>query len=168
MLKIKKIKGKKMFKLRKVDIEDFKKLLEETRGAITEKAHELADETKEAIETARSTFKEAKTLRGPATDIALDQRTKTMYIELAVPGFAKDTISIELEGNVLSLEGSQDLEICADFDIIESNIARREFSRTIVLSDAYKGAKVSASLTDGILLVTVVPVPKKSQKIEIK
>ena len=88
-------------------------------------------------------------------------------IELAVAGFSKDDINIELKEHVLSIKG--DREPRRDQNMyVHKGISGRKFFKSFRLSEY---AEVSgADLTDGILTVkveVVLPKEKRPQKINI-
>jgi len=88
-------------------------------------------------------------------------------IELAIAGFSKDDISIELKEHVLSIKG--DREIRRDQDkYVHKGISGRKFYKSFRLSEY---AEVTgADLTDGILTVNievVLPEEKRPQQISI-
>jgi len=88
-------------------------------------------------------------------------------IELAIAGFSKDDITIELKEHVLSIKG--DREARRDQDkYVHKGISGRKFYKSFRLSEY---AEVSgADLTDGILTVSievVLPEEKRPQKISI-
>jgi len=88
-------------------------------------------------------------------------------IELAIAGFSKDDISIELKEHVLSIKG--DREVRRDQDkYVHKGISGRKFYKSFRLSEY---AEVTgADLTDGILTVNievVLPEEKRPQQISI-
>ena len=88
-------------------------------------------------------------------------------IELAVAGFSKDDINIELKEHVLSIKG--DREARRDQEkYVHKGISGRKFYKSFRLSEY---AEVSgADLTDGILTVSievVLPEEKRPQSINI-
>jgi len=88
-------------------------------------------------------------------------------IELAVAGFSKDDINIELKEHVLYIKGDREKRRKED-SYVHKGISGRKFSKSFRLSEY---AEVSgADLTDGILTVSievVLPEEKRPQKISI-
>lgn len=88
-------------------------------------------------------------------------------IEMAVAGFAKQDISIELEDNTLKISGS----VNSDNDeknYLFKGIAERPFARTFTLADTVEIK--NAELVNGMLRIwldNLVP-QKKSRKVDIK
>ena len=88
-------------------------------------------------------------------------------IELAVAGFSKDDITIELKEHVLYIKGDREKRR-KDEAYVHKGISGRKFSKSFRLSEY---AEVSgADLTDGILTVSievVLPEEKRPQIISI-
>ena len=88
-------------------------------------------------------------------------------IELAIAGFSKDDITIELKEHVLYIKGDREKRR-NDEAYVHKGISGRKFSKSFRLSEY---AEVSgADLTDGILTVSievVLPEEKRPQQIKI-
>ena len=90
-------------------------------------------------------------------------------IELALAGFSKDDIEVELTDGQLAIRSKDKKEEEEDSDsLVHKGIARRSFSRTYTLSDdvIVKGA----DLKDGMLIINlerVIPDEKKPRLIQI-
>lgn len=87
-------------------------------------------------------------------------------LELAIAGFAREDIEIEVKDGVLSIEGRKDIEEGKNY--LHKGISARAFRRQFTLADTIvvKGA----DLADGILTVeleNIIPEEKKPKKIEI-
>lgn len=88
-----------------------------------------------------------------------------LRITLALAGFTRDDLDIQLEDNQLTVSGQQAAE--DDREYLHRGIATRMFKRSFVLAD---GVEVStASLDNGLLNIDVVlPQPERNiRKIEI-
>jgi molecular chaperone IbpA len=90
-------------------------------------------------------------------------------IEMAVAGFAKNEINIEITEGKLVIKGNVDSEKYSEKEYLFKGLANRSFTRTFILEDEIeiKGA----TLVDGILSVElerIVPETKKSKKIVLK
>ncbi len=87
-------------------------------------------------------------------------------IELAVAGFKKSELDIELEKNILTIKGESDSS--EKQKLVHQGIASRSFHRRFSVSDNVEVR--GASLEDGILSIhmeEVVPEEEKPKKIEI-
>lgn len=91
-------------------------------------------------------------------------------IEMAVAGFAKSDLRVELHNNQLTIEGSkQSNEEAGDVGYVYRGIAGRQFRQTFALADHVK--VIDSDLTDGILSIKLerdLPEEKKPRIIEIK
>ena len=92
-------------------------------------------------------------------------------IELALAGYSKDDIEVNLEDGVLTIKSKKEdkSEEKEDGEVIHKGIAKRYFSKAFTIADdvEVKGAE----LKDGLLRVAlerIVPEHKKPQTIEVK
>ena len=91
-------------------------------------------------------------------------------IEIALAGYNKKDIEVNLEDGVLSIKSKkEEKEDTKDGEIIHKGIAKRYFSKSFTIADdvEVKGAE----LKDGLLKVSlerIVPESKKARTIEIK
>jgi len=101
----------------------------------------------------------------PHNIIKLDD---TRYVvELAVAGFSKDEIDIQVQENTLTIKGEK-IEGTPNLEYLHRGIGTRSFTKTITIADTIqvKGAEFK----DGILrigLENIIPEHKKPRKIEI-
>jgi len=89
-------------------------------------------------------------------------------ITLAVAGFKKDDIEIELEDGTLKITGTSNVLDGEDIEFLHKGIAERNFVRTFKLAEYVEVS--SAKLEDGILRVGLkrnVPEAMKPKKIDI-
>ncbi len=91
-------------------------------------------------------------------------------IEMAVAGFAKSELRVELHNNQLTIEGSkQSKDESDDFGYVYRGIAGRQFRQTFALADHVK--VIESDLNNGILSIQLereLPEEKKPRLIEIK
>lgn len=104
----------------------------------------------------------------PAVDIYQDD--DNVYIDVPLPGVNINDVTISVENDVLTIEGSREQKSEVD----EKNYYRKEvrygsFHRSISLPASVNGDKAEAEYKDGVLKVTI---PKeeraKPKKIAIK
>ncbi len=103
----------------------------------------------------------------PPYNISKDKQD-VYEITLAVAGFKKEDIDIELEDGTLKITGKSEVLDNEDKEYLHKGIAERNFVRTFKLAE-YVEVK-SAKLTDGILRVSLfrnIPDAMKPQKIDI-
>ena len=105
----------------------------------------------------------------PRVDIS--ETRDTVTLEATVPGLRKEDITIDYEGGHLKI--SADKQVDSPHDFVHREIHRSAFSRYFsVDEEVYDVGKIDASLTDGIISITI---PKKEKavkplprKIEVK
>lgn len=89
-------------------------------------------------------------------------------VELAVAGFSREDIDIEVEKNILHIRGKITNDVSENKTYIHRGIATRSFHKTITLADTIQVK--GADLNNGILsieLENVIPEEKKPKKILI-
>ena len=89
-------------------------------------------------------------------------------VELAVAGFSKDEISINIVGGILEIKGVKNNQD-KDVQYLHKGIGARSFTKTIRLAETIEVR--GAQFQDGILsigLENVIPEHKKPRSIEIK
>ena len=87
-------------------------------------------------------------------------------IELAVAGFKKEELSIQLKENTLTIKGETNTKN-SDGEYLHKNIARRSFSKGFSLADNIEIG--SASFEDGVLSVNLTQnIPEEQKPKEIK
>ena len=89
-------------------------------------------------------------------------------MEIAVAGFSKSDIEIEIDGDALKITGSS-ASVDEEDSFLYKGIANRAFSRTFNLADTIEVK--DASLMNGMLKVfleNIIPENKKPRKMDIK
>jgi molecular chaperone IbpA len=90
-------------------------------------------------------------------------------IEMAVAGFSKPDLKVEVKNDQLIVEGSKKTkEESRDVDYVYKGIASRHFRQSFALADHLK--VISSEFKDGILTIHLegeMPEEKKGQQIEI-
>lgn len=122
--------------------------------------------TKDSFE--RLFFPHQKVSRYPLTDVALD-KDDVLHITLACAGFSKEEISINVEGNVLTIEGAEpeDVESSDELRFLQRHISSDGFRRSLSLHDKYVGGTIRANYENGLLHITIKPDTKYKSSIEI-
>lgn len=90
----------------------------------------------------------------PSTNII--EREKDFKIEVAAPGIKKDDFKIEVENNILTIQGTRKEEISEE----KNKVTRKEFhygsfKRSFTLPETVDSDKISAAYNDGILILTL-------------
>jgi HSP20 family protein len=103
----------------------------------------------------------------PPVDILEDQEGITVKADL--PGVAKESLSISVEGDTLTVEATVDLGDTTQLKSVYAEIRTPHYKRSFVLSRDLDTEQVTASLEHGVLTLRV---PKREQakprRIEIK
>jgi|TARA_Y100000310_G_scaffold98052_1_gene95711 HSP20 family protein len=105
----------------------------------------------------------------PRVDIR--EHRDSVVVDATVPGLCKEDVTIDYEDGHLKVSADKQPDVADDF--VHREIHRSAFSRWFsVDEDVYDVEKIDASLTDGILSITI---PKKDEavkplprKIEVK
>ena len=124
-----------------------------------------------ALAKAHSEFTKAIPAYPPYNIVKVDENKYA--IEMAVAGFGKNNIELELSNNVLTIKGGMTVENMAEESTnpvayIYKGIADRSFTRKFTLADAVEVK--DAQLINGMLkiwLEHIIPDDKKSKKIDI-
>jgi len=89
----------------------------------------------------------------PVVDI---YQTRDGYVlEAELPGVSKDGLSINLEGNLLTVEGRRSAPALAESEFFYRESSAADFRRVFELDPAIDAAKVSARMEQGILTLTL-------------
>ncbi len=108
-----------------------------------------------------------KVARYPLTNLGFDEN-EVLHIEVAVAGFSKDEIKMELNGNILHIHGEKQEKEESKLKYLQCHISGDNFNRSVVLNDNYVGGEINASCENGILKVTVQPKPDVRKLITIQ
>jgi HSP20 family protein len=105
----------------------------------------------------KSNFNEGMTL----PKVNIKESTESFEVQMAVPGFKKDSFNISLENEELLISA----EIEDNKEETKDEFTRKEFGyssfrRSFVLPETVDGDKIKANYEDGILNVTL---PKKEE-----
>lgn len=114
----------------------------------------------------KSSMQGEKIPRYPLTNIGYDDEDN-LFIEIAVAGFNKNDIKINLRGNEIHIIGEKkDTNESNIRKYLQQHISTNNFERIIVLHELYVNGDIDAEFQNGIL--TIIVKPKESAKKEIK
>jgi len=117
-------------------------------------------------------FKDDRLDRFTNVAVNIKERDDDFVIEMAVPGYKKEDLNLEIDGNKLIVSA----EVSHEVDDSGENYSRREFSygsftRSFTLPREIDVDKINASSNDGVLNISI-PKPeskkKKVKKITLK
>ncbi len=99
--------------------------------------------------------------------VDIKENSDIFVLSALVPGLKADDITISLEQEVLTVEGNLNYEREEDGTYLVSERPSGSFKRSFKLPSAIDAEKISAKLTDGILVVEI-PKSESSQSRIIK
>jgi HSP20 family molecular chaperone IbpA len=103
----------------------------------------------------------------PAVDVIEDADGILLYADL--PGVSKDKLNLQVEADILTIEGEVDLQTPSDMAASHVEVEVPRFRRVFTLSKELDSSKVSAEFRHGVLKLRI---PKAAhaqpRKIEIK
>ena len=104
----------------------------------------------------------------PATTPAMDvvETDKEFSLKLNAPGYTKEQISVDVDGNTLIVRGSasEQKEEGGEGTWIRRERSQNSFTRSVLLGPEIDPSKIKACLKDGILRVQVPKDVTKAQK----
>lgn len=110
--------------------------------------------------------REQEAVLRPAVDIYEDSGGITLKADL--PGVSRDRLSIQVDGNTLSVEGQLSIPMPEGLEALYADVRATRYQRSFTLSNELDTEKVSAGMKDGVLTLYV---PKRAElqprKIEV-
>jgi HSP20 family molecular chaperone IbpA len=117
-----------------------------------EPSQDLALRQKQEVAT-----KEERTVPGryyaPVTDIY--ETDNGLMIVMEMPGVTKERVTIDLQGDVLRIEGQIDFSQYKDMEPVYTEYNIGHFVRTFGLPSKIDREKIAAQLEDGVLTLTL-------------
>jgi len=116
--------------------------------------------------SARDESAEVITLR-PATDIVETSDGVSLYIDM--PGVSKDSLSVDVDQNVLSVKGAINLHTPEGLSPTYMDVHSGAFERHFTLGEQLDSSAIEAQLDQGVLKLVIPRSEKhKPRKIEVK
>jgi HSP20 family protein len=104
----------------------------------------------------------------PFADTALRDEGDKLTITASLPGVAKSSIDVSIEGDILTLKAERKLEAPKDYRLVRRERGNLQFARQIELGVPVEANAVEAAFVDGVLTVTLPKSPTaKPRKIPI-
>ena len=85
----------------------------------------------------------------PAVDIVENETGITLLADM--PGVSKERLNIRVDGENLTIEGSAEVHVPEQIQLLHSEMRTPFFRRTFTLSRELDAGKIEASLRDGVL-----------------
>ncbi len=89
----------------------------------------------------------------PPVDVIEDTTGITLYADL--PGVPKDRLTLDIDGDQLSLGGEMVLPVPQGMDASHAEVQRSRYRRTFTLSKELDAARITAELAHGVLRVRI-------------
>jgi len=103
----------------------------------------------------------------PLVDIYEDASGFTLRADL--PGVSRERLSIQVDGNDLTIEGDATIDMPEDMDAIYADVASTHYRRRFTLSSELATDQIDAKMNDGVLTLKI---PKRAElqprKIEVR
>jgi HSP20 family protein len=103
----------------------------------------------------------------PAVDIAESESGITLLADM--PGVSKDRLTIQIEGDNLTIEGRAEIDVPEKIQLLHSEVRSPYFRRSFTLSRDLDPAKIEATLRNGVLQMHI---PKseaaRPRRVEVK
>ncbi len=90
---------------------------------------------------------------GPRT--SLYEKGDNFEVRAEVPGVDKNDLTVNIQGNYLEISGSRTVDVPEGYKVHRSERGSTRFSRSFTLPAEVDADKVSASLKDGMLYLTL-------------
>jgi HSP20 family protein len=100
--------------------------------------------------------------------IDVTENAKAFELHVSLPGMKKEEINIDVDGDVITISGERKLKTednDSKFHVVESYYGK--FSRSFTLPENTAKSDITASYTDGVLLVVVPKTEVKDNKTTI-
>lgn len=108
---------------------------------------------------------------GFAIPMDVESREEAFVISALVPGIKAENVDIQIEGEILTIEGEIKFEEDEKANWLMRECPRGHFSRRIGLPAGLESEKAKASFADGILTLTIPKAPEaraKTIKVNVK
>lgn len=103
----------------------------------------------------------------PLTDIT--ETEKSLVVTMDMPGVKKENINVKLEDNILEVDGQIDFSPYNNLNPVYTEYNVGHYTRRFTVSNTIDTGKIDASLSDGVLTLTLPKSPEaQPRKIQVK
>jgi HSP20 family molecular chaperone IbpA len=103
----------------------------------------------------------------PRTDIFENDQEIILLADM--PGVSFDSLDITLEKNVLTILGTNDIQMPQNFSLEYQEYEPGDYQRTFTLSEEIDREKIEATMKNGVLMLSLPKAgPAKTRKISVK
>lgn len=127
----------------------------------------MSNETKEVVRAenrkpVKTELEGERTVQGkyyiPRTDIV--ETEKSLIVAMDVPGVKKENVNVMLENNVLEVDARIDFSPYENLNPVYTEYNVGHYTRKFTVSNIIDTEKIDASLSDGVLILTLPKVPE--------
>lgn len=94
----------------------------------------------------------------PLTDIT--ETEKSLVVTMDMPGVKKENINVKLEDNILEVDGQIDFSPYNNLNPVYTEYNVGHYTRRFTVSNTIDTGKIDASLSDGVLTLTLPKSPE--------
>jgi HSP20 family protein len=94
----------------------------------------------------------------PPVDIF--ETTDGITLQADMPGVTKDRLNVQVEGNILLIEGALQLDMPEQMEALYADVRSTLYRCSFVLSAELESGRIEANLKDGVLTVRI---PKRDE-----
>ena len=115
----------------------------------------------------RNTPEVARTALVPPVDIFENDVGITLMADM--PGVSKERLGVRVDGDNLLIEGSAEVKVPEQLELLHSEIRNPYFRRSFTLSRELDPSKIEASLRDGVLRLHIPKAEEaRPRRVEVK
>ncbi len=107
---------------------------------------------------ANAGYRERGRVIRPAVDVF--ENGKSIDLLANLPGVAEDGLTLEVDNNQLTITGDIDIDMPENMDSLHADVRDTRYQRAFTLSSELDTDKISATLKDGLLSVSI---PKREE-----
>ena len=109
---------------------------------------------------------QAKSIRKMTPLVNIRETEKTFELDVAVPGFDKKDINVEVAKDILTISSKREEEKIVENDTIKRmEFSYNEFERSFTIPEDADADNINAKSANGVLHITL---PKKEEKVNLK
>ncbi len=124
---------------------------------MTEQKKDLVMQEKKELETKKEQTTPLKRYV-PATDIVENEKELLVFMDM--PGVAKENIEVNLEKNVLKIDGTIDMKDYSDLKPLYTEYNVGNYTRQFELSNKIDQSGIEAKMEDGVLSLVLPKIPE--------
>lgn len=124
---------------------------------MTEEKKDLVAQEKKELETQKEQTTPLKRFI-PATDIVENEKELLVFMDM--PGVSKDEITVQVEKNVLKVDGVIDMKGYSGLKPLYTEYNVGNYTRQFELSNKIDQAAIEAKMEDGVLSLVLPKVPE--------